>query len=39
MASVESKIRGWKWVADECRRAATAARAEAERLLGPDRGQ
>ena len=37
-AIIECKAEGWAWVASEFRRVREAARAEAERLLGPDRG-
>lgn len=39
MASLDEKIRGWEWVVSEFRRVREASRVEAERLLGPDRGE
>lgn len=36
---IHGKIRGWDWVASELRRVRNEARAEANRLLGPDRGE
>lgn len=37
--ALDVKIKGWDWVCAEFERVRTAARIEAERLLGPDRGE
>lgn len=39
ISQVDRKIDGWRWVASEFRRALAEARAEVERLYGPDRGE
>lgn len=36
---LDKKIKGWNWVRAEFDRILAARRAEAERLLGPDRGE
>lgn len=36
---IDNRAAGWAWVARELARVRLAARAEAERLLGPDRGE
>jgi len=38
-ARLDAKVRGWQWVTDEFRALRARARAEADRLLGPDRGE
>ena len=35
----ESRIRGYDWLTSELKRVREAARSEALRLLGPDRGE
>ena len=35
---LDEKIEGWGWVVREFERVREECRAEAERLLGPDRG-
>lgn len=37
--ALDQKVRGWEWVASEVRRVREACRAEADRLLGPERGE
>lgn len=39
IAITEQKIRGWEWVTDQLRAMVDEARAERDRLLGPDRGE
>lgn len=36
---LDRKIAGWEWVRDEFDRLRTARIIEADRLLGPDRGE
>lgn len=38
-AALEGKIKGWEWVRLELTSLRDKARAEALRLLGPDRGE
>lgn len=38
-AVIDKKVKGWGWVASEFARVAANLRAEADRLLGPDRGE
>lgn len=35
---LEEKERGWRWVTSQLQHLLHEARAEADRLLGPDRG-
>lgn len=39
MTALDHKIEGWRWVLSEFARVREEARLEAERLLGPDRGE
>lgn len=36
---LDDRIAGWQWLVREFERVAAQARAEALRLLGPDRGE
>lgn len=36
---LDAKIKGWEWVREQFAAACARSRAEADRLLGPDRGE
>lgn len=36
---IDQQVAGWAWVVTELKALAVAARAEADRLLGPERGE